>query len=71
MLLSLLTQGVLDVTSGVIIWTFKKSYNIISYFFYKNNKEEYIMMKQIEYDEIKKKIEIQDYKIIELEKLIK
>ena len=29
------------------------------------------MMKQIEYDEIKKKIEIQDYKIIELEKLIK
>ena len=55
MLLSLLTQGVLDVTSGVIIWTFKKSYNILSYFFYKNNKEEYIMMKQIEYDEIKKK----------------
>ena len=49
MLLSLLTQGVLDITSGVIIWSFKKSYNMVCYLFYKNDKEEYIMIKQIEY----------------------
>ena len=52
MLLSLLTQGVLDITSGVIIWTLKKSYNVVSYFFYKNDIDEYIMIKEIEYEEI-------------------
>tara|TARA_B100001094_G_C18171076_1_gene795119 strand:- start:423 stop:638 length:216 start_codon:yes stop_codon:yes gene_type:complete len=71
MLLSLLTQGVLDITSGVIIWTLKKSYNVVSYFFYKNDIDEYIMIKEIEYEEIKEKLKNQNDKITELEKLIK
>ena len=44
---------------------------MVCYLFYKNDKEEYIMIKQIEYEEIKKKIELQNNKIYELEKLIK
>lgn len=70
MILSFLTQSILDITSGVICWTIKTSYNTIYYFIYKNEKE-YVKITKEEYEKIKNELELKKYKIIELEKLIK
>ena len=70
MILSFITQSVLEVTSGIICWTVKTTYNSIYYLIYKNEKE-YIKIEKEEYDRIKNELELKKYKIIELEKLIK
>ena len=71
MILGFLTQSVLDITSGIVCWTLKKSYNTIYYLIYKNEKE-YIYINKDEYERLQNELELKKYKIIELEnKLIK
>ena len=59
MILSLLTQGILEISYGIITWTFKKGYDIVYYILYK---DEYIYVNKKEYEEILKKIELEKIK---------
>tara|TARA_B100001093_G_scaffold284620_1_gene271830 strand:+ start:164 stop:388 length:225 start_codon:yes stop_codon:yes gene_type:complete len=67
MILSFITQSILEITSGIICWTAKKGYNTIYYILYK---DEYISIEKKEYDKLLDNMNNKDLKIFELENII-
>ena len=64
MIISLMAEGVLELTSTILTWSLKKTYNTISYIYYK---EEKIYISKKELDLLHIKIEEQENKIKLLE----